>query len=143
MTRSVGALRVSLVALALGVAFGIDPAARADCAGPTFDIRQRTLRVGEDLTIQGQGWGDACNDTDDPGCGTQPPLGDPIQDIDIVLREKGTDSTHEIATVDADTEYSFETTVVVPDVPPGRYVISDTREKGDFSGPPLRIRPER
>lgn len=105
-------LSVAVAALSLG-----SPAV-ADCGGPDITVSARRLSPGDDLTITGRGWGDACNDTPGPGC-DPPPLGEPIEDIR--LRLTSADASVGLATVDADDEYSIDVTLEVPEVPTGTY----------------------
>ena len=130
--------RVVMALVLVGSALSITPRAGADCSGPIFEVDDRRITAGDQLRITGSGWGDACNDTGGPGC-DPPPLGEPIQDVTIMLRNKATRETVEVATVDADDEYAFEVVVEIRDIPRGRYVVTDDRNKGSFSGPPLRV----
>ncbi|HEX2058616.1 MAG TPA: hypothetical protein VHI71_09620 [Actinomycetota bacterium] len=133
-------LRLLIGLVAATGALSLGAPAVADCGGPEIVVSPREAAPGDEIVIGGRGWGDACNDTTGPGC-DPPPLGEPIQDIALQLKGRGDGVTVDLATVDADDEYLFETTVTVPDVPPGRYFIVDGRREGNFSGPALRITP--
>lgn len=120
-----GRALLTLVAAAAALSLG-SPAA-ADCTGPEIDVLPARVSSEDQLTITGSGWGDACNDTPGLGC-DPPPLGDPIQNIRLEL------DGVPVGTVDADDQYSFETTIEVPDLSPGRYVLRATGEGGRTTG---------
>ena len=118
--------RVLLTLVAAAAALSLGPPAAADCTGPEITLSPRRAAPGDEVTVAGHGWGDACNDTPGPVC-NPPTLGDPIQNIRLELDGVDLDGV-DLGTFDADDEYSFETTIEVPQLTPGRYVL---RAKGD------------
>lgn len=128
--------RVPIAGAVLGAVLSVNSMVAADCSGPTFEVSEREIRPDDLLRIRGQGWGDACNDTPGPGC-DPPPLGQPIQDITFVLRNRTTGDYSEVATVDADEHYGFELTITVPDISAGMYVVRDARKEAP--GKRLRV----
>ncbi len=133
-----GRSRVLAATLAAASALSIHSMATADCAAPSLEVTTKDVSPGERLLVVGHSWGDACNDTPGPGC-NPPPLGEPIQDVTILLKNKSTGETVEVALVDATDEYDFEVTITIPDLPPGKYVLIDARGEGYMVGRPLRI----
>lgn len=135
-------MRVARLRLVLGLsvaaaALSLGSPASADCAAPYVEVSRRRAAPGEDVTIEGRGWGDACNDTGGGfGC-DPPPLGEPIEDVRLGLRGADGSELMDIATVDADDEYSFHTTFEVPDLPPGDYLV---RANGDGNRSTARLR---
>ncbi len=134
MSRS----RLAVAVVAAAAAVSLQSNAAADCGGPDITVSRRTVAPGDTIVIEGHSWGDACNDTPGPVC-NPPPLGEPIQDIRLQLRGRTSGDTVDLAMVDAGEDYLFETTVTVPDVPPGRYEIVDARGQGYFVGRALRV----
>lgn len=114
-------LAVTLFVAAAGLSLG-SPAS-ADCAAPFVHVSPRRVAPGDELTIEGESWGDACNDTPGPGC-DPPPLGEPIEGIRLQMRSVHGSETVELGTVDADDEYSVATTVEVGELPSGVYVVT-------------------
>jgi hypothetical protein len=135
------ARRRLLVTLGLVVAgLSIGASASADCAGPEIDVQPRKADVGDKLRIVGSSWGTECNDDEGPGWGcSEPPLGSPEQDIKLQLINEETGATTDLAEVDASEEYTFVLEITIPDVPPGRYTITDARGRSYFPGKPITI----
>lgn len=133
-------LRLVLAVIAVGGLVSVGPSASADCAAPSLEVGVSEVAAGEPLRISGHAWGDACNDTSGPGPCNPPPLGNPIQDITLELRNKETGTRYDLATVDANEEYAFDVTVIVPQVPARRYELSDSRDQGHYADRPLRVR---
>ena len=131
-------MRLMMAVLAAAAALSVGTSAAADCASPTISISPSKVSPGDRLSINGRSWGDACNDTPGPGC-NPPPLGAPIRDIHLQLKDQNTGRTLDLVTLDADEDYQIEASVVVPRVPAGRYVIVDTRMEGFFTGKPLQV----
>lgn len=131
-------LRLLVTLAAAAALLSLGSPAGADCGGPDVDVSPRIVSPGDDLPISGHGWGDACNDTPGPGC-DPPPLGDPIQDIRLVLSSSDGPASVHIMTVDAD-EYLFDVTFEVPEVPPGRYRL-EAAGGGRLVVAPLRVAP--
>lgn len=85
--------------------------AAADCIGPTVEVASREVVRGGELVIHGSGWGDNCYDTGHPPAG-EGVLGLPLTGIGVYIVQ-GNDEWL-AATGEADAEYEFEVTVVVP-----------------------------
>ena len=93
--------------------------ASADCAGPTVEHEVGVFDHGDDFTISGYGWGDNCYDTGPPPEG-EGDLGNPYQDIDLLLRSGDVDVL--IAQGAASENYDFEVTVTLPtELPAGPF----------------------
>jgi len=131
-------LRLMMAVMAAAAALSVGGSAAADCAAPDITATPRRVSPGDRLSIQGRSWGDACNDTPGPGC-NPPPLGAPMSDIHLQLKDKDTGRTLDLITLDADEDYQIEASVIVPEVPAGRYEIVDTRMRGYFTGRPLQV----
>jgi hypothetical protein len=119
MTR----LRLGIALLVAGAGLSLGSPAAADCAAPFVHVSPRRVAPGEELTIEGDSWGDACNDTPGLGC-DPPPLGEPIEDIRLRLRSVDGAQTVDLGAIDADDGYSLATTVEVGDLPPGVYLVT-------------------
>lgn len=132
-------VRLIMTVLVVGTILSVNPLASADCAGPTLKVSDKAASPGDELRIRGRSWGDACNDTGGDGCSNPPPLGEPIEDIKIILQNKSTGKSFEVTSVDAEEDYTFEVVITVPDIPSGRYVVTDTNKESS-PGQPLRIR---
>lgn len=114
-------LVLGLVVAAAG--WSLASPASADCAAPWVDVSPRRVAFGDELTIEGHSWGDACNDTPGPGC-NPPPLGRPIEDIRLQLERADGSHRVDLGAVDADDGYALRTTVGVRDLPPGAYLLT-------------------
>jgi len=132
----VSSFRVLIAGALLTAALSVNSVAAADCSDPIFEMSESEVRPGDQVRISGHAWGDACNDTPGPGC-NPPHLGQPIQDITFVLRNRTTGDSLEIATVDADENYGFELALTVPDIASGKYVVRDARKEAP--GKRLRV----
>jgi hypothetical protein len=130
--------RFVIALFGVAAALSTGSSAAADCAAPDISAQPRTVAVGSQLSISGNAWGNACNDTPGPGC-NPPPLGEPIRDIQLQLQNKETSEVFDLIALDANEAYGFETTVEVPDVPAGRYEIADARGEGYWVGKSLLV----
>jgi hypothetical protein len=103
----------ALLLLGLATALvGLDvPAAGADCSGPQIECTAGMVDRGQEITVTGRGFGDSCYDTGPPPPGVGA-MGQPLDDIDVVITQAGVD--HLVAKGEADAEYEFEVDVVVP-----------------------------
>lgn len=131
-----GRLRLVLGLAVAAAALSLGSSASADCAAPFVEVSPKRVGPGEEITIEGRSWGDACNDTPGPGC-NPPPLGEPIEDIRLLLRSVEGSKFVDLGTVDADDEYSLRMIVEVPDLPPGAYFVLAS---GDGNRPTARLR---
>ena len=131
-------LRLLTAVLAWAAALSFGSSASADCVAPDITISASSVAPGDRVSIAGNSWGDACNDTPGKGC-NPPPLGDPIQDIRFELVHRASKETYPLTTVDANDDYAFTTTAEIPEVPPGRYEIAVVDGPGNFDGRRLRI----
>lgn len=127
MRPKVAPLRLTVALVLAGAALSLGSQAAADCAAPSVHVSPRRVVPGDELSVTGDSWGDACNDTPGPVC-NPPPLGDPIEDVRLGLWAAGEGTVH-FGTLDADEEYSFDATVEVPDVPPGTYSLRATGDE--------------
>jgi hypothetical protein len=119
---------VSAFVLAALLVVSGGPAA-ADCIGPTIEITQREVVRGDALTITGSGWGDNCYDTGPPPAG-EGVLGVPVTGISVYIVQGTVEWL--VAAGDADAEYEFDVTVVVPsDLQPGAAEVQARYEGGD------------
>jgi hypothetical protein len=85
-------------------------AAAASCVGPSITASPTTLARGQQLTVTGQAWGTACNDTGlRPG---EPALGEPATGIAVVVAQG--DVRMALARGDASANYTFRVAVTVP-----------------------------
>ncbi len=111
-------IRIVLVVGAICAALcAATPPARADCAGPMVEVSEKDLDRANDVTIIGRFWGDNCYDTGAPPAG-EGTLGKPIDPIEIVFVQNGTDFP--VALGAADEDYEFSVTLPVPwDLEPG------------------------
>jgi hypothetical protein len=116
-------LRLGVALLVAGAGLSLGSPASADCAAPFVHVSPRRVAPGEELTIEGDSWGDACNDTPGLGC-DPPPLGEPIEEIRLHLRSVDGSETVDLGAIDADDEYSLKKTAGVGDLPPGVYVVT-------------------
>lgn len=98
--------------------------ASADCAAPRMSFSPHEVDRGGEVTVRGELWGASCYDTGPPPEG-EGPLGEPLTGIEIVLAQgevvlaRG-EREWLLATVDADSDYRFTATVVIPvDAEPG------------------------
>ena len=115
-------LRLLITLAAAAAVLSLGSPAGADCAAPSVEVSPRRVSPGEDLSITGRGWGDACNDTGGAGC-DPPPLGDPIEDITVELRTPDGSRSVTSTTLDAGEDYMFEISAEVPDLAPGTYLV--------------------
>lgn len=93
------------------------PPASADCSGPSMTFSPHDVVRGGEVIATGKGWGDNCYDTGPPPDG-EGVLGRPVTDIEIVVVQG--DKEWVVATVDADENYRFMSSVNVPqDATPG------------------------
>lgn len=111
--------------------------AAADCIGPTVEVASREVVRGGELVIHGSGWGDNCYDTGNPPAG-EGVLGRPLTGIGVYIVQ-GNDEWL-IATGEADAEYKFEVTVVVPtDLQTGAAEVQARYEGDDAYSPDPRL----
>jgi hypothetical protein len=83
----------------------------ADCSGPTVHVEPRSGAPGSAVTITGEAFGDACNDVNpQPG---EPPLGNPLQDIEVAFTDAG-HATFVLGVVDAGPQYHWTLESSVP-----------------------------
>lgn len=132
--------RLILAVATSGVALSLGTVAAADCGGPSLQVRGASeLSPGDEIVIRGGAWGDSCNDTPG-GCRDEPPLGRPLQDIRLRLRNEATLDSFDVGVVDADEDYAFEVTIRVPKVPPGTYLLTAGGERTASAARLLRVR---
>lgn len=121
----------------------LSAAADASCAEPQIDIGRRfEVAPGDELVVTGRFWSDTCDDTGGSSMCSQDELDPsrPTQDIRLMLIPKGEGDRVFLAEVDADPNSAFRVEVVVPEVPPGRYVIREAGGMGDFGPGSIRVK---
>ncbi len=99
------ALGATVVVL-VGVLVAADPAG-ASCVAPSLSVQPTSGPPGTTVTLHGQYFGTACNDTGGPG----PALGDPAADINIGF--SGGLLNVDVGTAHADDQYEFTVQVQV------------------------------
>lgn len=111
-------------------------AGAGDCPAPSFaatssnaspDQGPLSAAAGEQLTLSGVGFLDGCTDSivvagDGPGSG--PAVESPEVGVTLALAGAGTSDAVVLATIDADADGRWGTTVTLPDVAPGDYVLT-------------------
>lgn len=107
LRRAAAALLITAPAVALGVA-----PAGADCMGPTISYEPGDVQRGQLVEVAGTGWGDNCYDTGPPPAG-QGVLGHPVDHIEVVVTQGGTDEV--VAVGSADVDYEFAVEVPMPE----------------------------
>jgi hypothetical protein len=125
-------MRAVLVLLALIVALllPVGPAA-ASCVGPTVEVTPATAATGSAVTVHGEYFGTDCLDTGPPPAGMGV-LGEPAQDVEVVLRHGEGEVV--LGQADATSDYAFTIEVTVPPVPVGQVSV-ETRFRGGAPGP--------
>lgn len=144
-----------LLVLVLGAAYlgGIGPS-RAACAPPTLEVPDAQIALGDEIEVSGHSWMSGCDDTpDEGGCGSSPESS-PMEDIEVSLKGPKTDQTQqqlnigrigateidiELATVDANSQGRFTTTVAIPDVPPGVNFLTAEGDLPAYQPPEITI----
>ena len=112
---------IAFASVLLGLLITTGSPAAADCEVPTIEIEQREVVRGGQLLVTGYAWGDNCYDTGAPPDG-EGVLGVPIGEINVFVLQ-GTDEFL-VATGAADTDYSFDVTVVIPpELTPGTAIV--------------------
>lgn len=91
---------------------GFTAPAGADCGGPHMWFTPEVAGRGEAVTVMGEFFGDNCYDTGPPPDGATGVLGEPRQDIE--LRVVQGDREIVVGEADADDDYAFTVTVVLP-----------------------------
>lgn len=124
MTRISFILSIAVVAAPLSV---VVPARATSCAAPEISVTPAQVAVGDDIEVLGRNWNGVCPGPDTIGCwGGSAQEDRPIQDIQLILVNRGTKERYPLGTVDADERMGFSLTVSA-DVPPGWYVVKDAR----------------
>ena len=86
--------------------------ALADCISPNIRFEPVVVSRGQAVRIVGQAFGDECFDAGVPD-GATGELGEPQQDIRILIVQGGEE--HPVGEVDADDDYEFSIEIVIPD----------------------------
>lgn len=103
-------------------AVSVPGVAHAACEGPTISYRGGDIEAGDELVIEGLGWGDNCYDTGPPP-GDEGVLGNPLTRIDVFLVQNGQERL--VARGDADQDYEFLLRVKIPsDLEAGRVEVA-------------------
>jgi len=90
---------------------GVPSIAAADCIGPTISYRGGEVEAGDQVVVEGSGWGDNCYDGGPPPEG-EGFLGVPLVGLEVFLVQDGTEIL--VATGDADAAYEFEANITIP-----------------------------
>lgn len=141
--------RVLIALIATGAVLSVSVTSFASCVPPETSLSRSSGSLGDEVVVTGRWWLDGCNDVGGVGMCSQdhPEPTPPIEDITIgfmgpmtkeLRREWNRRGTHDsaehfvdLAEVDADHDGRFRTEISVPDLPPGRYVV--TSEFGEDS----------
>jgi hypothetical protein len=95
-----------------------------------LEIDESSVTAGEQVTLSGEYWFSECPSVDDEpgGCaGKQPsegPYGPPDENIALAIKNPRSGRSIMLGTVDAGPDYTFEHSVTVPKLPPGRYLFT-------------------
>lgn len=100
-----------VLSLAVGAVGASATPVAADCSGPTVEFEPAEVGRGGELTVVGTAFGDNCYDTGPPPDG-EGFLGVPQSDIEVRILQGPEEIL--VAKGDADDDYRFEVTVVVP-----------------------------
>lgn len=112
---------IAFASVLLGLLITTGSPAAADCEGPTIEIERREVVRGGQLLVTGYAWGDNCYDTGSSPDG-EGVLGLPIGEINVYVIQ----GTNEflVASGSADSDYSFDITVVIPpELTPGTAIV--------------------
>ena len=110
----------------------------ASCAAPSLELSGYLARPGDIVTVEGEGFSEGCDDTGESGCfggGSLEPSA-PYKHIPIeVVSKRPPKEEIQLGMVDARPNGTFEIDIKVPELPPGRYLITAGRW-----GIPLQVR---
>ena len=109
MTGRVGATCLVVLATVTSVAWAASSTSGAACASPTVEPVPAQATPGSPITVNGQFWGDACNDV-----GPDPNIGNPVHDIEVFLTD-GAGQEHSLGVIDAGADYAFALAAAVPE----------------------------
>ena len=108
---------------------GMQAPAAARCLGPVISFSPEVVGRGQSVSVTGGGFGDECYDTGAPP-GATGILGEPIEVVDLVLLQG--DREFVVGHADADDQYAFTVTVVVPaSLEPGSAQVVARLAEGD------------
>jgi hypothetical protein len=109
--KAVGArIGVALLLVVVGLP-ALATAVAGQCSNPVLLVEPQEPGVGDDITVSGTGFGDGCegDGVPDAGGGEQ---GNPLKDIEIVVRQG--EEEHLVAAGRADADYEFEVVFPLP-----------------------------
>lgn len=91
-----------------------EPGTAAACAAPTITASATSADPGATLQLSGTGFLTGCRDTSEVDNGTLAPQENLSPLTDLVVRWEQGDALQELATVDADAQGEWSTTVTIP-----------------------------